>query len=380
MTSPFDTGASPAIAAGVLTVDLAALADNWRRLAERVAPAECASVVKANAYGTGIEPAARALHAAGCMTFFVAQIEEGVRARAALGPRPRLFVLNGLQADADPADYVAYGLSPVIGSPDELARWAPFADANAPPCAIHIDTGMSRLGFASPRELEAALARHDRSRLDIGLLMSHFVSSEEPDNRLNDQQIARFEGARALLPGVPASLANSSGIFLARQPAYDLVRAGYALYGGNPTPASPNPMRSVVKLEARIQQIRWIEPGTSVGYNAQWTAKRRTRLATLLIGYADGLPRTAGATDKRGGADVLIAGKRCPLVGRISMDLSVADATEIPEAALQAGDMAVMIGGDIGVDELGGRSGTIGYHILTSLGPRYHRRYIGGPA
>src|SRR5579862_1571151 len=158
MTSPFDCGPSLSAAAGVLTIDLGALADNWRLLAKRVAPAECAVVIKASGYGIGIEPAACALVAAGCKTFFVAQIEEGVRARAALGAGPRVFVLNGLQAGADPAEYVAHGLSPVIGSTDELTRWAPFAaGAGAPSCAIHVDTGMSRLGFASPSELETAL-------------------------------------------------------------------------------------------------------------------------------------------------------------------------------------------------------------------------------
>ncbi len=362
----------------MLTVDLAALADNWRFLAAKVAPAECAGVVKANGYGTGIEPASRALFAAGCRTFFVAQIAEGLQVRAALGAGPRVFVLNGLQAGADPAEYVAHGLSPVIGSSDELARWAPRA-ADGPPCAIHLDTGMSRLGFASLAELEAALARHDRAKLNVALIMSHFVSSEEPNNPLNDAQIARFEAERALFPGVPAGLANSSAIFLEQRPAYDLVRAGYALYGGNPTPGAPNPMRSVVRLDVRIQQVRWIEPGDSVGYNAQWIAKRRTRLATLLAGYADGLPRGAGATGARPGADVIIAGRRCPLVGRVSMDLCVADVTDVPEAALRPCDYAAILGEEIGVDELGARSGTIGYHILTSLGPRYRREYVGAP-
>ena len=373
LTSSFDAGPALSAAAGVLTIDLSALAENWRRLARRVAPAECAGVVKANAYGTGLEPAARALFAAGCRTFFVAQIAEGVRARAALGAAARIFVLNGLQAGAEPADYVAHSLAPIIGSPEELARWAPHAAAG-PPCALHADTGMSRLGFASLGDLEAALTGVDRGR--IALIMSHFVSSEEESDPLNNRQIALFDKARALLAGVPASLANSSAIFLASRPFYDLVRPGYALYGGNPTPAAPNPMRAVVRLEARIQQIRRIEPGASVGYNAQWTAKRPTRLATLLLGYADGLPRSAGATDQRGGAEVMIAGRRCPLVGRVSMDLCVADVTELAEGAIRPGDSAVVLGEEIGVDEFGARSGTIGYHILTSLGSRYSRRYI----
>jgi alanine racemase len=379
MSSAFDKGPPFSAAAGVLTIDLHALADNWRLLAKRVSPAECASVIKANGYGIGLEPAAHALFAAGCRTFFVAQVEEGARARAALGEGPVIFVLNGLQAGADPSDYVRHALSPVFGSADELGRWGRVPGGrNAPPCAIHVDTGMSRLGFASAVEAKAALARRSE-RIGVGLAMSHFVASEAPDSPWNALQIDQFDKARALFPGVPASLANSSGIFLVQRPNYDLARPGYALYGGNPTPFTANPMRTVVKLEARIQQIRSIEPGVSVGYDAEWQAERPTRLATLLVGYGDGLPRGAGATSRRGGADVIIAGRRCPLVGRISMDLSVADITELPEGSARAGDFAEVLGSEIGVDELGARSGVIGYNVLTGLGARYRRTYIGGP-
>jgi alanine racemase len=373
---------SPTQSSGVLTINLAALADNWRILAARAAPAECAAVVKADAYGIGIEAAAPALHAAGCRHFFVAQVSEGARVRAALAPRPqaRVYVLNGLQAGSDPhADYCEHGLSPVIGSAEELARWAGHSarQISSPACAIHLDTGMNRLGFRSLAALKEALARHDRETLGIDLLMSHFVSSEEADNPINAIQIARFEEARAAFRDLPASLANSSGAFLRERPFYDLIRPGYALYGGNPTPGAPNPMKSVVTLEIAIQQTRWIEADETVGYNQQWTAPRRTRLATLLAGYADGLPRGAGATHGKPAADVVIAGRRCPLVGRMSMDLCIADVTDLPEDAVQAGGPAELIGEEIGIDEFAARAGTIGYHVLTSLGRRYHRRYVG---
>ena len=207
--------------------------------------------------------------------------------------------------------------------------------------------------------------------------MSHFVASEEPRNPLNSAQIALFDTTRAVFPGIPPSLCNSSALFLPQPPYYDLVRPGYALYGGNPTPGLPNPMRPVVSLNVAIQQTRWIEAGQTVGYNAQWTAPRRTRLATLLAGYADGLPRTAGATNDFAGADVMIAGRRCRLVGRMSMDLCVADVTEMPEEDARPGVHAQFLGDEIGVDELGQRSRTIGYHILTSLGSRYRRTYRG---
>ena len=367
---------------GVLTIDLTALADNWRLLAARAAPAQCAAVVKADAYGIGIEAAAPALHAAGCRHFFVAQLSEGTRVRAALAPRPQvaIYVLNGLQAGADPhADYCEHGLAPAIGSEQELARWAAYASTHisAPPCAIHLDTGMNRLGFSSLSALKDAVARHGGPEaLGIDLLMSHFVSAEEPDNPLNALQIARFDEAHAAFRDLSASLANSSGVFLRERPAYDLVRPGFALYGGNPTPGAPNPMKPVVSLEIAIQQTRWIEAGDTVGYNQQWTAPRRTRLATLLAGYADGVPRSAGATD-RPGAEAVIAGRRCPLVGRMSMDLCVADVTDLPDDSAQPGVGAQLLGDQIGVDEFAARAGASGYHVLTSLGPRYHRRYVG---
>jgi alanine racemase len=358
-------------AAGVLTIDLSALAWNWRELARRAAPGRCAAVIKADAYGVGIETAAPALHAAGASVFFVAHPGEGARARAALPADARIYVLNGLEAGADPADYAALNLAPVIGSSAELARWAAFTAGRRPPSALHLDTGMNRLGFASLRELRAAVDRYGAVGAD--LLMSHFVASEEPENALNAQQIARFEAARAALPELPASLANSSGIFLPRA-IYDLARPGYALYGGNPTPGSANPMRPVVALEIAIQQTRWIEPGETCGYNQQWTARRRTRLATLLAGYADGLPRGAGAIDGREGAEVAIAGRRCKLVGRISMDLCIADVTDLPEDDARPGVRAQFFGADIALDDFAARSGTIGYHVLTSLGARYFRK------
>ena len=372
-TSKLATGASP----GLLTIDLAALAGNWRELARRVAPARSAAVIKADAYGIGVASAAPALFEAGCRVFFVAQLSEGVLARAALGPDPQIYVLNGLEAGADPADYVAHDLAPAIGGEPELARWAAFSKrrAAASAFALHLDTGMNRLGFYSLNQMRAAMERHGSA--GAALLMSHFVSSEEPENPLNAAQIARVEEARAAFPHLPVSLANSSGVFLPRAPHYDLARPGYALYGGNPTLGAKNPMRPVATLEVAIQQTRWIDAGETCGYNSQWTARRRTHLATLLAGYADGLPRGAGATHDRQGTEVVIAGRRCALVGRMSMDVCVADVTDLPEDAVQPGVNAELLGETIGIDEFAARSGTIGYHVLTSLGRRYHRRYVG---
>jgi alanine racemase len=368
----------PDSAPGLLTIDLAALADNWRTLASLAAPGRCAAVVKANAYGIGLDRAAPALWGAGAKTFFVAHLGEGVAARRVLPAEAEIYVLNGLEAGADPADYVEHRLKPAIGGGEELGRWSAFAGrtGRVSPSALHLDTGIRRLGFDSLDSLTGAMAAQGAAS-GADLLMSHFVSSEAPDDPLNGLQIERFAAARAAFPHLPASFANSSAIFLGARPINDLARPGYALYGGNPTPGQPNPMRPVVTLTVAVQQTRWIEAGESCGYNAQWTAKRRTRLATLLAGYADGLPRAAGATDTRPGAEIAIAGRRCPLVGRVSMDLIIADVTDVAEGAARPGARAELFGATVALDDFASRSGTIGYQVLTSLGARYRRRYDG---
>ena len=363
-------------APGRLAIDLGALAGNWRELARRSAPGRCAAVVKANAYGIGLSEAATALFAAGARVFFVAHLSEGLVARRALPAEARIYVLNGLETGAAPDDYAACRLAPAIGSEAELRRWSAFAlqRGSPAPCALHLDTGMNRLGFESLVRLKQAMAAHGASS-GADLLMSHFVSSEIPGDPMNQKQIELFAAARAAFPNLPASLANSSGVFLPSRPVYDLARPGYALYGGNPTPGRPNPMRPVVTLTVAIQQTRRIEAGMTCGYNAQWTARRPTRLATLLVGYADGLPRGSGATDAKAGAEVAIAGRRCALVGRVSMDLAIADVTDLPEHAARAGDRAELFGPTIDLDDFAAKSGTIGYQVLTGLGPRYRRDY-----
>ncbi len=354
-----------------LTIDLGALAGNWRLLAARIAPTECSAVVKADAYGIGIEQAVPALFGAGCRTFFVAHVSEGIRVREALGTSgvSRIFVLNGLSAD--PALYLAHALNPVLGSRSDLKKWL-SAGAGGQACAIHVDTGMNRLGCSLP-DLDLV----DPSRLHVALVMSHLVSSEVPEDPVNVLQIERFEAARQRLPGIPASLANSSALFLPQLPAYDLARPGYALYGGNPTPNDRNPMRPVVRLTAPILQLREIEAGTTVGYNAQWTAKRASRLATIGVGYADGLPRDLMATDARPGGEAVVAGRRCAFAGRVSMDLTIIDVTDVPDSDISIGTKVELLGSAITVDDMGQRAGTIGYEILTNLGRRYHRVYLG---
>ena len=359
-----------------LTVDLAALQANYGLLAARAESAECAAVVKADAYGLGAEKIVPALAEAGVKTFFVALLSEARQVRA-LAPGATVYVLNGLTPGTGRV-CAENGLRPVLSTRDEIAEWAAFCRAQAKrlPAALHVDTGMNRLGLPV---LEAArLAKENDSDLadfELSLLMSHFVSSELPDDPLNARQIADFTSLRGLFPGVPASLANSSGIFLAESPHFDLVRPGYALYGGNPLPGKPNPMTPVVRLEARILQVREVEAGSTVGYNAQWTAPAPRRLATVALGYADGFPRAAAGIGQRKGGSAIVGGKLCPIVGRISMDLTVLDVTGLSDGAPRRGDWAGFLGPELGIDALGEASATIGYEILTRLGRRFARVY-----
>ncbi|TDX62675.1 alanine racemase [Methylosinus sp. sav-2] len=369
-----ETAPAEARAGATLTIDLAALVANWRRLAACASESECAAVVKADAYGLGAEPAVRALAASGCRTFFVATAGEGERIRS-VAPRAIVYVLEGLPPGGARA-LAAGRLRPVLASLEEIRDWAAFGRSigRRLPAALQFDTGMNRLGLSLRDAEAAAVATQD---IDLTLTMSHFVCAQWAEDPRNAGQIAAFETARRAFPGVPASLSNSSGIFLEQKPHYDLLRPGYALYGGNPTPAAPNPMRAVARLEAPILATRWIEAGESVGYDGVWTASRPTRLATLGLGYGDGFPAAIGGAG-RPVPEAIVAGRRCPIVGRVSMDFVMLDVTDVPEGAVYRGQTAELLGETIGVDELALRCGTIGYEILTRLGRRYERVYIGG--
>lgn len=355
---------SPPSHGALLTINLGAIAANWRMLRDKARPAACAAAVKADAYGLGVPHVVPALAAAGCDTFFVAHLSEGRSVRRAAA-KPSIYVLNGFPPGSADA-YREYNLRPVIGSRPELQEWLTAAPDLAH--ALHIDTGMNRLGFDVDELPQGARP---------SLLISHFVSSEVPDDPLNAGQIKAFEKARQKFPGVPASLANSSGIFLGLSPFYEMVRAGYALYGGNPLPGRDNPMQPVVRLTAPIIQVFEIKAGESAGYNAQWTAKRDSRLATISIGYADGFLRALSATDERPGGEALVGGVLCRFAGRVSMDLITIDVTEVPEHACGRGAEVTLIGGELTIDRVGARGRSIGYEVLTSLRlGRYARAYI----
>jgi alanine racemase len=371
--------AAPASAPGVLTVDLDAIVANWRKLEKTAVPAECAGVIKADAYGCGVDPVARALADAGCKTFFVATLDEARAARAAV-PSAAIYVLSGFLQNCGDA-FAKIDAKPVIGDIQELAEWDVFCRRSgwAGGAAIHIDTGMNRLGL-TVADAQGILPRINSGDHGITLVMSHLACAENLHHPLNAKQLASFREIASVFSGVPASLSNSSGVFLSPQFQFDLVRPGAALYGVNPTPEADNPMQPVVELKARIVQIRHIERGESVGYGGTWTARRPTRLAVVSTGYADGYFRAGGSNDGTRGAEVMVAGKRCPVAGRISMDLMAVDITDLPHNAARRGHMATLIGEGITVDELAHHFGTIGYEVLTSLGPRYARIYKGGAA
>jgi alanine racemase len=363
---------------GVLFIDLNAIVFNWRSLMQRAVPADCAAVVKADAYGCGIEPVTAELAKGGCRTFFVAHLAEARQVRAA-APEAVIYVLNGIAPASAPV-YASIDARPVIGTMAEFVEWDAFRRASGwlGGAALHFDTGMNRLGL-SVNEAPALAARVKMPDHGIALIMTHLACAETPGHDLNSAQTEAFRQLRYLFRGVSASLANSSGIFLGPSAHCDMVRPGAALYGVNPTPAAPNLMEPVITLRARIVQVRHVERGATVGYGAAWTAPRASRVAIVSVGYADGYHRAAGSfpAGKKGAApsaaQAVVGSKRCPVIGRISMDLMALDISALTEGAAKRGDFATLIGDGITVDEVADWSGTIGYEVLTSLGRRYRR-------
>jgi alanine racemase len=360
-------------AGAVLDIDLDAVAANWRVLRDRVGGAECAAVVKADAYGLGAAAVARALAAAGCRSFFVAGIDEGIEVRAA-SPAGDVFVLNGPFTGTE-GEFAAHRLIPVLNSPEQIAAWSRFSAGKSLPAAIHIDTGMSRLGL-TPAETRDLAAHPERlAGFRPVLLMSHLACGEEVSNAMNEAQRTAFAAACAALPAMPASLAASSGIFLGPRYHLDMVRPGAALYGVAPQPAGPNPMAQVVRLQGKIIQVRDVDTPMTVGYGATHRVTRKARIATVAVGYADGFLRSLS---NRGSG--LLAGVRVPIVGRVSMDLITFDVTGAPADAVHPEAMIELIGPGHTVNDVAAAAGTIGYEILTSLGRRYARRYGGAAA
>lgn len=363
----------PPEATGVVTIDLAAVRANWKALAKFVAPAECGAVVKADAYGLGAQEVIPALWRAGCRTFFIATPGEALAARA-LVPEATIYALDGLLPGSADALREA-DARPVLSSLAEAREWA--AREGARPAALHIDTGLNRLGL--DRDDLAALVgdRGLMSRLDLRLVMSHLACADDPAHPMNERQLAAFTAARTLLPLAPASLAASDGLMLGRAYHFDLVRPGYALYGGQAVKERRAPVVPVVSVKARVLDVHDVEPGAAIGYAASFTVSERRRIATIAAGYADGFARGASATNAREGGAVVIRGRRAPVVGRVSMDLITVDVTGLDAAR---GDWAELLGPALSLEDVGWQAGTIGYEVLTRLGRRFHRVYAGAGA
>jgi alanine racemase len=345
-----------------LTIDLLAVVENYRRIAAQVKTAEVAAVVKADGYGLGAKPIAMALAAAGCKTFFVAHAEEGAELRAAIAAE-KIYVLHGY-TPAHKITFAEHKLSPVLSSIGQLSDW--LKSGLRADCALHLDTGMSRLGLS-----EADLKTVEGAVLPA-FVMSHLASADDPEHEKNADQLSRFKTLVRRFPNVPLSLAASGGCFLSADCAFDLVRPGIALYGGNPRKSGENPMRGTVTLTAPLLQVRSIDRGDTVGYGATYSASGPRRLGIAAIGYADGLLRTLS---NRGFG--VIAGVKCPIVGRVSMDLVTLDVTGVPEREAHAGATVEFIGPLQTVDELAQAAGTLPYEIYTRLGDRITRNYTG---
>lgn len=326
-------------------------------------------MVKADAYGLGAARVAPVLAAAGCTSFLVATLDEAVALRAVL-PGPDILSLGGLPPRAESV-FAEHRILPVLNHLGEIAAWSDFARTagTTQPAAIHIDTGMNRLGLG-PDELETLATEPERlAGIEVRLWMSHLACAEA-DSAMNAQQLGRFRMALGRLPAAPASLSNSSGIFLGRSFHFDHVRPGLALYGANPTPGRANPMAAAVRLDARVLQVRNVDSPMTVGYGATHRVARRGRIATIAVGYADGYARSLS-----GRGHVYVEGVAAPVVGRVSMDLITVDVSTLPAGAVAPGSFVELIGPSRTVDTVAAEAETIGYEILTALGRRYHRVY-----
>lgn len=340
-----------------LRVDREALAANYRRFRAAVA-GDCGAVVKADGYGLGVEQTARVFEGLGCRHFFVATAAEALALRKVLR-NGVVYVLEGALPDSA-RSLAEAGLVPVVNHEDQLAAWAPYRDREI---AVHVDTGMNRLGFSA----EIPDSVFDGFR--VSLLMTHLACADDPPHPLNEVQLRRFARVAGRFPGVATSIGNSAGSLLEARYQGDLARPGIGLYGGNPWTNRPNPVEPVATLEASVVQIRQLAPGDSVGYGATWQSGEARRLAVLGVGYADGLPRSLSNC-----GEAVVKGKRCPIVGRVSMDLTVID---VSGARADTGDWVELFGAGLPIDEVARQADTIAYELLTGISSRVRRIYEG---
>lgn len=365
---------------GLLTVDLGAVADNYAWLRERLAGGcRCAAVVKANAYGLGVSEVAPVLYRSGCRDFFVATLAEGEELRALLPAEVTIYVLTGIRPGCEQR-CAAANLIPVLVTTEQLRQWCvrTGSDTRAAPCALKVDTGMTRLGMGADEFARLLQAPELLVRANVQLILSHLACADEPEHPQNPAQLAVFNECvsrlRQICPQVQASFTNSSGICLGDAYHFDLARPGSALYGINPLPGNENPMRPVVNLRVPVLQQREITRDSAVGYGAAGSAAAGSWLAVVRGGYADGMLRTQSGR----GRGIAIAGDEkipVPMLGRVSMDTCVFDISVLSAAQRAQLEVFELLGEGWTVDDMGTAAGTIGYEILTSLGRRYCRRY-----
>ena len=368
---------SPEQAGAVLTVDLAALCKNWHFLNSKIHQGcDCGAVVKADAYGLGVNYVAKALLDAGCKTFYVAHLEEGIGLRKILGSTPRIIVMHGPVEKLED-EFFAHDLVPVLNTPQQVSSWRKFIQASdvLKETVIQVDTGMNRLGLSSSEFVDHMNNSEGFKGLAPLALMTHLACAGIPEHPLNQIQLEKFVGAlrlfRTRFPEAKGSLANSSGIFLGEEWQFDLARPGAALYGIGPQNNAVNPMLPVVSLQAEILQIRHVDTAGTVGYGATFQAADGDRLATVSIGYADGFHRTLSNA-----GSARLDGMTVQVAGVVSMDLLTFDVSGVPESVAVPGAMIDIISTTHTVDDMAREAGTIGYEILTSLGQRFARQYL----
>jgi alanine racemase len=350
-------------AAAVLNVDLNCIIENYQTLASQSTKADCSAVVKANAYGLGMDHIASALyHNSKCTTFFVANIVEAIELRALLKDAV-IYVFNGLFEDQIDL-YLDHDIRPILNDLLQVALW----NDHTAPCALHFDTGINRLGF-SENETEQFL--NTKSDLNISLILSHLSSSDQPDDPANKNQLQKFKKIVAAMPNIPASLCNSAGIFLGEDYHFDLLRPGIILYGGNPrTLPLPDGIKSTFQIKGKILQIRELKTGMSVGYNGIWTSKKPSRIALINIGYADGYLKLNNNIGK-----AHLNGEIVPVIGKVSMDMIAIDITGPNFDKICPNDEIELIGSNITL-EMASEVSTLGhYELLTGIGHRFHKNY-----
>ena len=368
-----------------MTIDHAALCDNWRALDKATPGARTASVVKANGYGLGLGEVSLSLAAAGCEVFFVATPDEGVRLRRVLKTR-EIFVFGGLTT-RNAATYAECDLVPVLNTMDDIQVWAEFwkLRGSRRPCALQLDTGMNRMGLSAQEITRFTSERDLRYSLNVITVLSHLACADDPQNPMSEAQLVKFNAYANLFEGCELSLANSAGIHLGNNYHFNLVRPGIALYGGECCNDGKHLLKSVVHAQGRIAQIRQAKKGEVIGYGATHTFKANTKIALISVGYADGFHRASSGSgvalrevQKHGGAGA-IGDIKVPIIGRVSMDLTAFDVSEVPDQMLEDASHVELFGKTIALDDAARAAGTIGYEMLTSLGQRYFRNHINQP-